>query len=83
MHKVSVLGSGAFGTAMAYAAAHNQHIGSVTIYGRQQDVVDHINKENSNPKFMPEQKLHKNINATTNLKEALDNSKIVLSCIPV
>lgn len=46
--KICVLGAGAFGTAMATAAARNGH--EVVIYARDQAVVDSINNDHINPK---------------------------------
>lgn len=71
-YKVCVLGSGAFGTAMAHCAIANHYIGRVQIYSRNANVVDSINKERRNPKFLSNYQLNPQITATTNLEEALN-----------
>lgn len=70
-YKVCVLGSGAFGTAMAHCAINNPYISSVQIYARNPTVVESINREHKNPKFLSNFTLHKDISATTDLEEAL------------
>lgn len=66
-YKVCVLGSGAFGTAMAHSAINNPYIGRVQIYARNQTIVESINREHKNPKFLSNFTLHPDITATTDL----------------
>lgn len=70
-YKVCILGAGAFGTALAFTAAHNKYIKNVYIYARSQEVVDSINKDKVNPKFLSQYKLPDNIIATSNVEEAV------------
>ncbi|CAD8170464.1 unnamed protein product [Paramecium pentaurelia] len=81
-YKVCVLGSGAFGTAMAHCAINNPYIGRVQIYARNQTIVESINREHKNPKFLSNFALHPDITATTDLQQALHQANYVLSCIP-
>ena len=79
--KISILGSGAFGTAMAHAASFNPH-NKVVLYARDENVVKHINEKKRNPKFLSEYELNGNIQATTNFREAIDGAEFILSCLP-
>ncbi|KAL7530791.1 hypothetical protein ACHAXR_003678 [Thalassiosira sp. AJA248-18] len=54
--KVVVLGAGAFGTAMAYAAAQGGN--DTVIYMRDADQCATINKEHRNPKYLSDFPLH-------------------------
>lgn len=56
--KVCVLGSGAFGTAMAHCAKSNFHIKEVMIYSRNPEVAESINSNHRNPKFFSEFELN-------------------------
>ena len=65
---ISVLGSGAWGTALASMLAITAQ--PVTLWGRNADAVDHINARRSNPKYLGDIKLSPSLQATTNLSEA-------------
>ncbi|CAK4130389.1 unnamed protein product [Aphanomyces euteiches] len=78
--KVSVLGAGNFGTAMAQIAARQGH--QVSLYARAPEVVDSINSTHHNPHFFPEIELLPNISATTSVHESCANATLVLICIP-
>lgn len=68
---VFVLGAGAWGTATANVlAAKNDN---VTLYAREKEVVDSINKKKVNKIFLPKVKLSKNITATNHLNEFKDH----------
>ncbi len=66
MTNVFVLGAGAWGTAIANVLAVNN---KVTLYARETDVVEAIQKTGINEIFLPEIKLSKNIKATNNFDE--------------
>ena len=78
---VAVIGAGAFGTAMATVAARNGH--SVIMYARNVAVVESINSNHTNPKFMPEAILLENITATNDVNVALINADIIMLTLPV
>jgi len=69
--KVTVFGSGSFGTAMAFVLAHNNH--QVIILGRNEEIVSSINNLHKNSRYFPDFVLPSNISATTNAKEALQD----------
>lgn len=79
MH-ITVLGAGAFGTAIAQLLATNGH--AVTLWCYEQEVADAITRTRINARYLPATPLHSNITATTSLQEACTNSLIFVA-IPV
>jgi glycerol-3-phosphate dehydrogenase (NAD(P)+) len=76
---ISVLGGGSWGTVLANLAASNQH--NVTLWMRDSEVVEEVNKSKRNFKYLPELKLEGNINATEDIS-LINNSEMVIFCIP-
>jgi len=76
---ISVLGGGSWGTVLANLAASNQH--NVTLWMRDSEVVEEVNKSKRNSKYLPELKLEGNINATDDIS-LIKNSEMVIFCIP-
>jgi glycerol-3-phosphate dehydrogenase (NAD(P)+) len=79
MTKIGVIGAGAWGTALAqvYAVAGND----VLIAAREQEIVDCINNDHDNCKYLPEIRLADNLRATTDMREAA-KSDVVLVVTP-
>lgn len=67
--KIGVIGGGAWGTALAQVAAR---AGPVTLWAREHDVVTAINRDHTNPLFLPDIALSPAINATASLGELAD-----------
>jgi len=80
MSRVTVLGAGAWGTAVATLLAANRH--DVMLWCYEQDVVDQINKERTN-RYLADISLAPNIHATADLVEAINHSSIIFEAIPV
>lgn len=78
-HKATVLGAGSFGTAMANLLA-NQNM-DVTLWGRDEKIIDTINKHQKNPKYLKNLPLRK-FKATTNMDTALKDRDFLLFAIP-
>lgn len=78
--KVTVLGAGSFGTALAKVLAENNH--TVSIWSHSSDHVESINKRHQNSVYLPEIQLPESISAMTDKKEALQNSELVVSALP-
>lgn len=76
----TVLGGGAFGTAMAAVLARNNI--NVTMWIREKEVVDQVNNTNENKMFLPKVKLDKKIKATDDFKTSLKSTELVLLVIP-
>lgn len=79
---VFVLGSGNFGMALAFHLAHHLN-DKITIYARDEAVVQSINEKHINPKYLSEISLPENMRATSSIsKEILDAHSVLLFCIP-
>jgi len=76
---ISVLGGGSWGTVLANLASCNQH--NVTLWMRDSEVVEEVNKSKRNSKYLPKLKLEGNINATDDIS-LIKNSEMVIFCIP-
>lgn len=79
--KVAIIGSGAWGTAIATVLAHNHH--DVVMWTHEEDVVQAINEQHENTHYLPGVALHHGIKATTNKEEALKDVVWVFEAIPV
>ena len=77
--KIGILGSGSWGTVLADIAANNGS--EVMIWSRNTSTADEINKRHTNKKYSGSKKLHRNIKATTNQKDVLSLSHVIV-CIP-
>ena len=74
--KVMVIGSGTWGTALSNHLAVNNC--AVYLNSIEKDVVNEINQKNSNSKYFPNLKLHKNIQAGTEFESDVDFVFIVV-----
>lgn len=59
--QVNIIGTGKFGTALAWLADHNGH--EVTLFGRDQTAIDTINQTHTNPDIFPDLVFSKKIKA--------------------
>lgn len=78
--KVSVIGSGSWGCALAMVLAKNGN--DVFIYSRNENQIEDINKNNRNEKYLPNVKFNENIKASNDFAEVLDNSKLIVLAVP-
>lgn len=76
--KISIIGAGAFGTALANVVKKNI---DVTVFTRNADLADTINKTRRNTFFFPHKILNENIRATHNVQD-INISDIIFLCIP-
>lgn len=67
--KVAVIGAGSWGTALAQVLAGNGH--QVGLWARKQEVVDGINVEHRNPRYLSDVTLSENIVASTSYEDVL------------
>ena len=77
--KISVLGSGAWGTALAQIISKKSE---VLMWVKEPKVKIEINQSHQNTKYLPGIKLNKNIVSTNNLK-GLEGSDIIFLTVPV
>ncbi|MFB7140906.1 NAD(P)H-dependent glycerol-3-phosphate dehydrogenase [Gottfriedia sp. NPDC056225] len=80
MEKISVLGAGSWGTALAMVLSDNGH--SVTLWGNNANQINEINNEHTNKKYLPEIELPQSLKATVNLNEAINGAKYILLVVP-
>ena len=77
--KVAVLGGGSWGTTVAALTCRNA---PVTIWARNPDTVEEINREHTNHTYLPEAKLPEDLRATHDIAEAVSNADLVVMGIP-
>ncbi len=79
--KISVIGAGAWGTAIANLIAKNSF--AVSLFAHSQEVVLEINKKRTNQKYLPKIKLSSKILAVKDLSESnLQGSNLVFIVTP-
>lgn len=79
--KIGVIGTGAWGTALAQVLTDNGN--SVLMWGKEQSQVENIKKHHKNPfYFGDEVVLSKKIKATNNLNEVIDFASVILLSVP-
>ncbi len=78
--KIAVIGSGAWGTALAqvFATAGKE----VSLYARNEELAKHIETHKENNVYLPSVILSSNIKATANIKEAVGDADIILMVVP-
>jgi glycerol-3-phosphate dehydrogenase (NAD(P)+) len=79
-HNITVIGAGAWGTALAAVQARNGH--RVRIWSRRGELVDQINGQHENLHYLPGIRLPAEIEATADIYHALAGSDIVLLAAP-
>ena len=77
---VGVIGGGAWGTGLAQAIARGNH--KVQIWALEEDVVDSINNEHENKKFLPGLKLHENITCSNDIIEVATGKSFLIIASP-
>ena len=80
MEKITILGAGSWGSALARILGDNKH--NVVLYDTDQATIDEINLYHTNEKKLPGGILPHNVSATTSMVEALNDSTIVLISVP-
>lgn len=80
MEKISVLGAGAWGTALAQIAASNGR--KVTLWAREEELIESIRRKRENPLYLSGVSLHENITPTHNPQTALAGADAVLLVVP-
>lgn len=78
--RVSVLGAGSWGTALAILIAHN--IKHVTLWGRNQAHLDNIGEKRENKRYLPGIILPENMAITSNFNDAIQGASKFLIVVP-
>ncbi|HAJ89929.1 MAG TPA: glycerol-3-phosphate acyltransferase [Rhodospirillaceae bacterium] len=79
MTRISVIGAGAWGTALAQAYAKAGH--QVTLWAREQSLTDTMIDTNRNTPYLPTIDLDPHLNMTSDMTEAVQ-SDVILNVIP-
>ncbi|OOM72245.1 glycerol-3-phosphate dehydrogenase [Clostridium puniceum] len=80
MSKITFLGGGSFGTALAVLLAEKNNI--VNIYDRDKNVVNEINIKRTNGKYMKDLKIPSEVIAFDNVEEAIEGTDYVVLSVP-
>jgi len=80
MSKITFLGGGSFGSALAVLLAEKNNI--VSIYNRDQNVVNEINIKRKNEKYMNELIFPKGVTAFNNIEEAVEGADYIVLSVP-
>lgn len=80
MKKVSVIGAGSWGTAIAFVLAENGH--DCLLWARRREQVDEIKNEHTNEAYLKGITLPSNLTATTNLQRAAEHSDVIVIGVP-
>ena len=80
MKNISVLGAGAWGTALAHIAASNGK--KVVLWAREPELIGEIETKRRNTLFLPDVDLNENITPTNDQARAVSKAEAVLMVIP-
>lgn len=80
MIRCSVLGGGAWGTALANVLAGNGH--EVLLWAMEPEVVESINQRHSNERFLAGYPLNPQLRATADIAKAVERAEIVVAASP-
>lgn len=80
MSNVTFLGGGSFGTALGILLANKGN--KVSIYDRDKNVVDDINVNRKNSKYIKDLHIPENVTAYINLDEAIKDANFIILSVP-
>lgn len=80
MKKVSIIGAGSWGTAIAFVLAENGH--DCLLWARRDVQSEEINNNHKNSAYLPDISLPDNLKATSNLNEAISHGEIIIIAVP-
>ncbi|GAA0176971.1 NAD(P)H-dependent glycerol-3-phosphate dehydrogenase [Clostridium sediminicola] len=80
MEKITFIGAGSFGTALAVTLSKKGY--DIKMWDRSPHTIDDINIKKENIKYLPNVILPSNIYATCDIHEAIEDSKIIVLAIP-
>ena len=78
--KVTVIGGGSWGSALARILGDNNH--EVIIYDRSIDIVNEINNFHTNKSKLPVGTLPLNVIATNSLEESVSDANVIVTAVP-
>ncbi|WP_342472765.1 NAD(P)H-dependent glycerol-3-phosphate dehydrogenase [Metasolibacillus sp. FSL H7-0170] len=80
MERITVLGAGSWGTALAIVLAENGH--NTLLWTHREDQAQEINKQHTNKKYLPNTILPQNLVATANLAQAAEHASTIVVAVP-
>lgn len=80
MERITVLGAGSWGTALAIVLAENGH--DTLLWTHRQNQEDEINNQHTNKKYLPDTTLPANLVATANLAKAAQHATTIVVAVP-
>ncbi len=78
--KIAILGSGAWGTALAVSFAPRHQ---VTLWSRESEEIEAMVRDRSNQRFLPDIPLPAELGLATSLNEALADAELAIVAVPV
>ncbi|TQR19784.1 NAD(P)H-dependent glycerol-3-phosphate dehydrogenase [Psychrobacillus vulpis] len=80
MEKITVLGAGSWGTALAMVLANNNH--DCLLWSHRENQASEINEDHTNKKYLPDTILPLNLRATNNFEEAIKHATTIVIAVP-
>jgi len=78
--KVTILGTGAYGIALALM--FNKNTKNITMWTKIDDELEMLNKTRENKNVLPNIKIPENIQFTNNMEKAIENAELIVIAIP-
>ncbi|WP_251520810.1 MULTISPECIES: NAD(P)H-dependent glycerol-3-phosphate dehydrogenase [Staphylococcus] len=80
MTKITVFGTGSFGTALAHVLADNGH--QVLMWGKNEQTINELNDSHKNSKYLKNIELNKQLKATGDIETAINYADVFLIALP-
>ncbi|MCM3353589.1 NAD(P)H-dependent glycerol-3-phosphate dehydrogenase [Bacillus halotolerans] len=80
MKKVTMLGAGSWGTALALVLTDNGN--EVCVWAHRAELIHQINELHENKDYLPNVKLPTTMKGTTNMKEAVSDADFIIVAVP-
>lgn len=78
--RITVLGAGSWGTALAVLLQRNEHC--VTLWGRVEDGIEEVARKRTNERYLPRITIPSQVNVTSDLEMALLEPNMVVLAVP-
>ena len=80
MSRVAMVGAGSWGTTLAAVLSENGH--DVVLWAREPEIVEQVNREHQNRRFLSGIRLPDTLRATNQLEEALRGAEVLVNAVP-
>jgi len=80
MEKISIIGAGSWGTTLAVLIADNGY--DVSLWSLENSVVESINKDKENKKFLPGIKIPDKVHANNSIEESTSDADLIINSVP-